>query len=69
MLSQVGGVGENYKEWVISPVDRKLRLFGNPILENLTITPWYFVPLIWVPVIICLIITGSRTYIEITKGK
>ncbi|KAJ8963443.1 hypothetical protein NQ318_018923 [Aromia moschata] len=39
MLSQVANLGHKYKEWVLSPVDRQLRLFGNPVIENLTITP------------------------------
>lgn len=67
MLYQVGGLGTKYKEWVISPVDRKLRLFENPILENLTITPWYVVPLVWIPIILFLLKFGTRRYEEVTK--
>lgn len=67
MLDQVGSLGIKYKDWVISPVDRQLRLFGNPILETLTITPWYVVPLVWIPVISYLLIFGARRYFEITK--
>lgn len=68
MLSQVASLGSRYNEWVTSPVDRQLRLFGNPILENLTITPWYVVPLIWIPIIIYLIYYGQRRYVELTEG-
>lgn len=67
MLSQVASLGTKYKDWVSSPVDRHLRLFCNPILENLTITPWYVVPLVWIPVIIYFISTGTQKYIQITK--
>lgn len=69
MLSQVGSLGARYNEWVIAPVDRKLRLFENPFLESLTITPWYVVPLMWVPIICYLIVYGTRKYIKITDGK
>ncbi|KAJ8924105.1 hypothetical protein NQ315_006887 [Exocentrus adspersus] len=69
MLSQVASLGTKYKEWVISPVDRNLRLFGNPVLENLTITPWYVVPSVWVPIITYLIVVGSRKYVQITKDS
>lgn len=69
MLSQVGNLGSKYNEWVTSPVDRHLRLFCNPILENLTITPWYIVPIIWMPIIVFFINYGSRRYIQITNGK
>ncbi|XP_060536390.1 fatty acid 2-hydroxylase [Cylas formicarius] len=62
MLSQVGKLGDRYREWVLSPVDRHLILFGNPVLENLTITPWYIVPLIWIPVVLYLIRYGSEDY-------
>lgn len=68
MLSQVASLGQKYNEWVTSPVDRQLRLFENPILENLTITPWYVVPLVWIPIIVFLIHYGIRKYILITKG-
>ena len=69
MLSQVAGLGARYNEWVVSPVDRQLRLFGNPILESLTITPWYVVPLVWVPVIVYFIIYGARKYVQLTEGE
>ncbi|XP_037033236.1 dihydroceramide fatty acyl 2-hydroxylase FAH2 isoform X1 [Bradysia coprophila] len=49
MLSQIGSLKENYSEWVNKPVDRPLRLFGPTWLENLTKTPWWLVPLFWIP--------------------
>lgn len=69
MLEQVASLGTQYKEWVISPVDRQLRLFGNPILENLTITPWYVVPIIWIPIITYLVKLGAENYVKLTKGQ
>lgn len=49
MLSQIGSLKEKYSEWVNKPVDRPLRLFGPTWLENLTKTPWWLVPLFWLP--------------------
>ncbi|CAH0551932.1 unnamed protein product [Brassicogethes aeneus] len=69
MLPQVGKLGEHYKKWVLSPVDRHLRLFENPILENLTITPWYIVPLIWIPVTFLFVLYGTKNYYSHTKGS
>ncbi|KAH0813535.1 hypothetical protein GEV33_009256 [Tenebrio molitor] len=66
MLSQVAKLGTRYSEWVVSPVDKKLRLFDNPILESLTLTPWYVVPLVWVPIIVCLMVHGTRKYVQLT---
>ena len=60
MVSQVGALGTKYQEWVMLPVDRKLILFGNPILENLTKTPLYMVPLFWIPVLTCFFAYGWK---------
>nr|CAH7767447.1 unnamed protein product [Callosobruchus chinensis] len=67
MLGQVGKLGPKYNEWVTSPVDRQLRLFRSDFLEYLTITPWYVVPMIWIPVIVYLAVIGTKKYIHITK--
>ncbi|XP_050305708.1 fatty acid 2-hydroxylase isoform X2 [Anthonomus grandis grandis] len=69
MLVQVGSLGTKYKEWVISPVDRTLTLFGNPVLESLTITPWYVVPIVWIPIIIYLVKLGTKRYVDITNDS
>lgn len=37
---QVGHLGEKYDAWVHQPVDRPIRLFGNPVLEASTKTSW-----------------------------
>lgn len=49
MLSQIGSLKGEYTEWVNKPVDRPLRLFGPDWLEMLTKTPWWAVPLFWIP--------------------
>lgn len=58
MLSQIGSITEVYTEWVNKPVDRPLRLFGPEWLEMLTKTPWWAVPLFWIPSIIYITKTG-----------
>ncbi|XP_055598806.1 uncharacterized protein LOC129748288 [Uranotaenia lowii] len=60
MLSQIPTLGKHYSEWVNKPVDRELRLFGPPWLENLTKTPWWLVPGFWIPTIFFLIHLGVR---------
>lgn len=49
---QVGLLGEKYDAWVHQPVDRPIRLFGNPLLEAGTKTSWYWVPIVWMPLVI-----------------
>lgn len=48
---QVGYLGEKYDTWVHQPVDRPIRLFGNPLLEASTKTSWYWVPVVWLPIV------------------
>ncbi|KAF7654593.1 hypothetical protein LDENG_00067400, partial [Lucifuga dentata] len=48
---QVGHLGEKYDAWVHQPVDRPIRLFGNPLLEAGTKTSWYWVPIVWLPIV------------------
>ncbi|XP_068145633.1 uncharacterized protein Fa2h isoform X1 [Drosophila tropicalis] len=52
MLPQIANITEHYDEWAHKPVDRPLRLFGPWYLEMCTKTPWWVVPLFWIPVII-----------------
>ncbi|XP_018803109.1 PREDICTED: fatty acid 2-hydroxylase [Bactrocera latifrons] len=51
MLPQISHITRHYDEWVHKPVDRPLRLFGPTYLEMLTKTPWWVIPLFWIPVI------------------
>ena len=59
MLRQVGKLGSHYKDWVSAPVDRKLRLFEWDFIENLTVTPWYLVPMVWIPVFLFFLYCGT----------
>jgi hypothetical protein len=48
---------ENYIHYIQSPKVmtnpiRDVRLFENPILERFTMTPWYLIPLIWLPIVL-----------------
>lgn len=65
MLWQVGTLRSDYNKWVLAPVDRKLRLFQNNFLESLTVTPWFLVPSVWIPVSVYLIYCGYKRLILI----
>ena len=69
MLSQVGKLGSHYKDWVSAPVDRKLRLFSWDILEYMTVTPWYLIPIVWIPVSMFFIYHGWLTNQQDINGK
>ncbi|XP_053962340.1 fatty acid 2-hydroxylase isoform X2 [Anastrepha ludens] len=51
MLPQISHITRHYDEWVHKPVDRPLRLFGPTYIEMFTKTPWWVIPLFWMPVI------------------
>lgn len=65
MIWQVGSLGRKYNKWVLSPVDRKLRLFQYDFMELMTVTPWFLVPLVWIPVSLYLMYCGYLRFITI----
>lgn len=52
MINQIRFIGDKYENWVHKPVDRPLRLFQSDLLENFSKSPWYVIPLFWIPIII-----------------
>ncbi|MED6292593.1 hypothetical protein CHARACLAT_001980 [Characodon lateralis] len=63
---QVGHLGEKYDAWVHQPVDRPIRLFGNPFMEAATKTSWYWVPVVWLPIVFYLC---WHCYTSLAKGS
>ena len=51
MIPQIAKIHKHYPDWVNKPVDRPLRLFQSDWIEMLTKTPWWVVPLFWIPAI------------------
>ncbi|KEH37077.1 fatty acid 2-hydroxylase-like protein [Medicago truncatula] len=53
LVFQVGHLGEAYEEWVHQPIVSKEgpRFFQNEVLESLTLTVWWAIPVIWLPVV------------------
>uniref|UniRef100_A0A0N4Z0C4 Cytochrome b5 heme-binding domain-containing protein n=1 Tax=Parastrongyloides trichosuri TaxID=131310 RepID=A0A0N4Z0C4_PARTI len=64
ILSDIGKLGENYIQWIHEPYDGTLRLFESDFLERLTRTPWYIVPLVWMPVVLIFGIQGLMLMTE-----
>ncbi|XP_014661658.1 PREDICTED: fatty acid 2-hydroxylase-like [Priapulus caudatus] len=58
MFWQVGQLGKQYKTWVHLPVDRPLRLFRYDFIEFFSKTPWFVVPIVWLPLAIYLLYRG-----------
>jgi len=53
MLFQVARLGNGYWDWVHKPSSQPtFRLFENKLLESLSKTPWYAIPLFWLPIIV-----------------
>lgn len=65
MLWRVGDLKEKYWRWIHQPYDGTLRLFESSVLENLTRTPWWLVPLVWMPVVIIYFFIGINIMYEL----
>ena len=61
ILWQIGNLGSNYLEWVDSPVPGHPRFFHSSWAEAVTKTPWWVVPLLWLPLAAYCIIKASLT--------
>ena len=71
VLRQVGKLGSKYVEWVHSPVKYDLRLFESDIMEFFSKSPWWIVPLVWIPIIfyICyLAMTGLPSWVTLLES-
>ncbi|XP_047330027.1 dihydroceramide fatty acyl 2-hydroxylase FAH1-like [Impatiens glandulifera] len=71
LVFQVGHLGEAYQEWVHQPIATKEgpRFFQNAFWEFLTLTHWWAIPLIWLPVVswsISMSMRMGRTISEIS---
>lgn len=52
VVAQVGKLGHAYNRWVYRPQHRvTLRFFEKDWMENLTRTPWWVIPAIWMPLV------------------
>ena len=55
ILSQIGPLGHKYDQWVHTPsLQKGFRLFHSNFLEYFSKSPWFIVPIIWVPVALLL---------------
>uniref|UniRef100_A0A452UE68 Fatty acid 2-hydroxylase n=1 Tax=Ursus maritimus TaxID=29073 RepID=A0A452UE68_URSMA len=61
LLWQVGHLGEKYDEWVHQPVIRPIRLFHSDLIEALSKSVWYSVPIIWMPLMLYVSWSHYRT--------
>ncbi|VDK17413.1 unnamed protein product [Anisakis simplex] len=52
MLLRVGDLHDKYWTWIHQPYEGSLRLFGSDVLEMMTRTSWWIVPLIWLPLVL-----------------
>ncbi|KAG5562328.1 hypothetical protein RHGRI_005155 [Rhododendron griersonianum] len=53
LVFQVGHLGEDYQEWVHQPIASKEgpRFFESNFWESLTKNKWWYIPLVWLPVV------------------
>ncbi|XP_020597137.1 dihydroceramide fatty acyl 2-hydroxylase FAH1-like isoform X2 [Phalaenopsis equestris] len=70
LVFQVGHLGEAYQEWVHQPIVCKEgpRLFENHIMELLTRTKWWVIPVVWLPVVSWYLLKAIRMGISIHEA-
>lgn len=49
VVRQVGQLGPDYWTWVHEPEPGQPRFFGSDLMEAVSKTPWWVVPLLWLP--------------------
>ncbi|PNW75097.1 hypothetical protein CHLRE_12g496650v5 [Chlamydomonas reinhardtii] len=49
VVAQVGRLGATYWKWVHEPEPGQPLFFGNALVESCSKTPWWVVPLLWLP--------------------
>jgi dihydroceramide fatty acyl 2-hydroxylase len=49
VVAQVGSLGSTYWTWVHEPEPGHPRFFSSPLIEACSKTPWWLVPLLWLP--------------------
>ncbi|XP_042062989.1 dihydroceramide fatty acyl 2-hydroxylase FAH1-like [Salvia splendens] len=67
---QVGHLGEAYDEWVHQPIVAKEspRFFHNDFIERFTRTPWWVVPLFWLPIVWWLVSSKNGSHLVVAGG-
>ena len=67
---QVGHLGEHYNEFIHTPhvLDEPARFFDSDFLEMFSRTPWYVVPLVWVPVVTGMLVYASKLGVSFENG-
>eukprot|EP00798_Chlamydomonas_sp_ICE-L_P020005 gene20005-26718_t len=50
IVFQVGSLGDSYWDWVHQPEPGQPRFFKNGLVESVSKTPWWVVPLFWLPI-------------------
>jgi len=73
IVLQVGNLGTNYDKFVHDPIvlDEPARFFQWDFFEFFSRTPWYVVPIVWVPVVCFMLYHSANlglTPVEAAKG-
>jgi dihydroceramide fatty acyl 2-hydroxylase len=71
IVFQVGHLGEQYNEFIHTPqvLDEPARFFDSDFLEMFSRTPWYVVPIVWVPVVIAMLVYASNLGVSLEREQ
>ncbi|KAK9863295.1 hypothetical protein WJX84_001477 [Apatococcus fuscideae] len=57
-----GKLGSSYNDWVHCPEAGQPRFFSSTCAEAVTKTPWWTVPLVWIPIILALFMASASWF-------
>lgn len=61
LVAQVGALGPAYDEWTHHALPGVPRLFGPEWMEFFSRTPWFFIPIIWIPLsVACMVFSVQK---------
>jgi dihydroceramide fatty acyl 2-hydroxylase len=60
IVFHVGSLGDRYWKWVNQPEPGKPRFFQSSIIEACSKTPWWVVPLLWIPIFTSVLCYSTR---------
>lgn len=68
LVAQVGALGPAYDEWTHAALPGVPRLFGPEWMEFFSRTPWYLIPMIWIPISIMCMMHSVQTFQHTVSG-
>jgi dihydroceramide fatty acyl 2-hydroxylase len=68
LVAQVGNLGREYDAWTHDALPGVPRLFGPDWMEAFSKTPWFVIPIIWVPISVACMVASKERFSHTVTG-